>query len=57
MNSRWDENLIIFEWRWFQLVLTAGSKLGFLGQPEIDFGSNLVKVVKNIREAGFDVKP
>ena len=57
MNSRWDENLIIFEWRWFQLVLTAGSKLGFLGQPEINFGSNLVKVVKNIREARFDVKP
>ena len=39
------------EWHWFQPVLTADSKLGFLGPPQIEFGSNLVKVAKNLQEA------
>jgi len=43
MNSRWNENLIIF----------AGSKLGFLGPLGIDFKSNLLKFSEKL---GFDVK-
>ena len=43
------------QWHWFQPILTAGSKLRFLGPPGIDFGSNLVKVVikvvKKLQEA------
>ena len=36
------------EWE-FDNVRNAESKLGFLGPPRIDFESNLVKFVKNIR--------
>ena len=39
------------QWHWFQAVLATESKLGFLGSPKIDFGSNLVKVAKNLWEA------
>ena len=39
------------QWRRFKSVLTARSKLGFLGPLRIDFRSNLVKVVKNLWEA------
>ena len=34
----------------------TGSKLGFLGPSRIDFGSNLVKVVKISEKLKFDVK-
>ena len=43
MNSRWNENLIIF----------VGSKLGFLGPLGIDFRSNLLKFSEKLE---FDVK-
>ena len=39
------------QWHWFQPISVAESKLGFLGLPEIDFGSNLVKVVKKLWKA------
>ena len=36
--------------------MTIRSKLGFLGPHKVDFGSNLVKVVKISEKLGFDVK-
>ena len=35
------------QWHWFQPVLAARSKFGFLGPPKIHFGSNLVKHGQN----------
>ena len=51
MNSRRNENLIIFAMTLVQPVLIVGSKLRFLGPPRVNFGSNLVKVAKNPQEA------
>ena len=36
--------------------MTIRSKLGFLGPHKVDFGSNLVKVVKISEKLGFEVK-
>jgi len=44
------------QWRWSQPVLTAGSKLRFLGSSKVNFGSNLVKVDEKLQMARFDVK-
>ena len=51
MNSRWNENLIIFTMALVSTRSIAELKLRFLGPLEVNFTLNLVKLAKNIREA------
>ena len=57
-NSDFDLRTVVgmriwwsLQWNLFQPVLATRTKLGFLGLPKIDFGSNLVKFAQNLREA------
>ena len=61
MNSRWNENLIIFAMALDQPVLTTRSILGFLGpigsQLRVKFGQTWSKFLKISKELEFDIKP